>query len=121
MLRTIVTGLGRWFLGEMDRLKDLTCVLEHESARMREIVADVKTDIVDLSYRTAASFIVAVAPDTNDPEATAVVLLGALVALRRTAWTFGAAPLDLDDERALTAWTEISLATLDTPRNADRN
>jgi AcrR family transcriptional regulator len=119
VLRAIVTGLGRWFLDEMDRLKDLTRVLEHDGARMGQIVVDVKTDIVDLSYRTAAAFIVAVAPDADDPEATAVILLGALVALRRTAWTFGASPLDIDDDRALTTWTELAVATLDTPRNAD--
>src|SRR5690349_10108353 len=27
-LKGIVLGLGRWFLGEMDRLKDLTLVIE---------------------------------------------------------------------------------------------
>ena len=112
LLRPIVMGLGRWFLDEMDRLKDLTRVLEHDGGRMGVLTAEVKIDIVDLSYRTAARLIAAVAPEAKDPEATAVIVLGALVALRRTAWTFGFPALDIDDDRALTAWTELTLARL---------
>lgn len=113
LLRPIVAGLGQWFLDEMDRLKDLTCLLEHDGRRMAELTFQVKTNIVDLSYRTAARLIAALAPEAKDPEATAVVVLGALVALRRTAWTFASAPLDIDDDRALTAWTELALAAID--------
>jgi AcrR family transcriptional regulator len=111
-LRPVVVGLGRWFLAEMDRMKDLTRVLEHDGQRMRELTGEVRTDIVDLSYRTAARLIAAVTPGANDPEAVAVLVLGPLVAIRRTAWTFGRPPLELDDDRALTAWTEMTLATL---------
>ena len=112
-LRPIVVGLGRWFLDEMDRMKDLTRVVEHDGQRMETLTADVKIDIVDLSYRTAARLIATVVPESPDPEATAILVLGALVALRRTSWTFGAPPLDIDDERALAAWTELALTTLD--------
>jgi AcrR family transcriptional regulator len=111
-LRTIVAGIGRWFLDEMDTMKDLTRVLEHDGQRMSALTAEVKTDIVDLSYRTATALISTVAPEVTDPDATAVMLLGALVALRRTAWTFGRPPLELDDDRALAAWTDLTLATL---------
>lgn len=121
LLGPIVVGLGRWFLDEMDRLKDLTRVLEHDGRRMDELTVEVKTNIVDLSYRTAARLIAAVAPEAKDPEATAVLVLGALVALRRTAWTFGSPPLDIDDDRALTAWTEVTLDILDAPGDQDRN
>ncbi len=117
LLRSIVLGLGRWFLDEMDRLKDLTRVLEHDGERMADLTAEVKNDIVDLSYRTAAGLIAALAPEAEDPEAIAVVILGALVALRRTAWTFGFPPLDIDDDRALTAWTTQTLAALDAARD----
>jgi AcrR family transcriptional regulator len=112
----IIVGLGRWFLDEMDRLKDLTQVLEHDGRRMPELVAELKTSMVDLSYRTAAQLIAGAAPRAPDPEATAVVVLGTLVALRRTAWTFGCPPLDLDDARALTAWADMTLATIDALR-----
>jgi AcrR family transcriptional regulator len=116
LLRPVVLGLGRWFLDEMDRLKDLTRVLEHDGQRMGELTAQVKTNIVDLSYRTAAKLITAVVPGAEDPEATALLILGPLVALRRTAWTFGLPPLEIDDERALTAWTELTLTALELSR-----
>jgi AcrR family transcriptional regulator len=119
LLRPIVAGLGRWFLDEMDRLKDLTRVLEHDAQRMGELTAQVKTNIVDLSYRTAARLIAAVVPRAMDPEAAALLVLGPLVALRRTAWTFGLPPLDLDDDRVLAAWTELTLTTLDAGDDED--
>ncbi len=120
LLGHVILGLGRWFLDEMDRLKDLTRVLEHEGQRMTDLTVEVKDDIVDLSYRSAASLIATLAPEAQDPEATAVLVLGALVALRRTAWTFGFAPLDIDDDRALAAWTELTLVALDAARDGDR-
>jgi AcrR family transcriptional regulator len=116
VLRTIVLGLGRWFLDEMDRLRDLTRVLEHDGQRLAEVTAEIKTDIVDLSYRSAAPLIVAIAPEARDPEATALLVLGPLVALRRTAWTFGSPPLGIDDDRALAAWADLTLAALDPGR-----
>lgn len=112
-LRPIVLGLGRWFLDEMDRLKDLTRVLEHDGQRMRELTTEVKTNIVDLSYRTAARLIATIAPGAGDPEVTALLVLGPLVALRRTTWTFGLPPLDIDDERALSIWTEQTLTAVE--------
>ncbi len=112
-LRPTVLALGRWFLQEMDRLKELTRLLEHDGQRMADLTAEVKTGIVDLSYRTAASLITAIAPATQDPEATALLVLGPLVAHRRTAWTFGSPALDLDDDRVLTAWCESTLVMLD--------
>jgi hypothetical protein len=111
----MVLGLGRWFLDEMDRMASLTRVIEHDGQRLAQLTAEVKTNIVDLSYQSAAALVSAIAPEADDPEATAVVLLGALVALRRTAWTFGSPPLGIDDDRALTAWADLTLATLDSP------
>jgi AcrR family transcriptional regulator len=109
LLRPLVLALGRWFLEEMDRQRNLTAVLEHEGRRLADLTAEVKTAIVDVGHRAAARFLATAVPD---PEATAVLLLGALVALRRTAWTFGSAPLAIDDERALAAWTDMTLATV---------
>jgi len=114
-LRPVVVEFGRWFLAEMDRLKDLTRVLEHDGQRVSELTEAVRTSMVDLSYRTAADLIVALGSGVEDPDAAAVILLGSLVALRRTAWTFGAAPLGIDDARALSAWADSTLATLRLP------
>jgi hypothetical protein len=41
-----------------------------------------------------------------------VVFLAPLVALRRTTWTFGAAPLDLDDDRFLRAFVSAVVIAL---------
>ena len=112
LLRLFVHGLGRWFLDEMDRMEGLTRILEQDGGRLPATVADVKHQIVDLSYRAATHLVEVGAPNTPDAEATAVILLGSLVALRRTAWTFGTPALDLADTRALAAWTDITLMTL---------
>jgi AcrR family transcriptional regulator len=120
ILRPIVAALGRWFLDEMDRMKDLTRVLEHDGDRMEDLLVEVKNHVVDLSYRTATRLISAARPAAADPEALAVVLLGPLVALRRTTWTFASPPLGIDDNRALTAWTDLALAILTMATTEDR-
>jgi AcrR family transcriptional regulator len=111
-LRTLVIELGTWFLSEMDRLEHLTRVLEHDAARVPELTDAVRTEIVDLSYRAAARVIARLAPQISDAEATAVVVLGTLVAVRRTRWTFGAAPVGIDDDRMLDTLADVILAAL---------
>ena len=117
-LSPIVEGLARMFLAEMDRLEALTRVLEHDGGRLGELTGEVKQRAVDLSYRAAAELIAAVAPWIDDPDATSVVLLAPLVALRRTSWTFGAAPLDLDDDRFLRAFVSAVASALIPSRTA---
>jgi AcrR family transcriptional regulator len=111
-LGPIIEGLARMFLAEMDRLEALTRVLEHDGARLGQLTSEVKEQAVDLSYRAAAGLIAAVAPWIADPDALSVVFLAPLVALRRTTWTFGAAPLDLDDDRFLSAWVGTVVRSL---------
>ena len=111
-LRPIVEGLARMFLAEMDRLEALTRVLEHDGGRLGQLTSEVKERAVDLSYRAASGLITAVAPWIEDPDATAVAFLAPLVALRRTIWTFGSAPLDLDDDRFLRAWVNVVVIAL---------
>lgn len=48
-----------------------------------------------------------------DVDATAVLLTGALVDARRSMWTFGHPPGELDDERLVAAWSRLCLAALD--------
>lgn len=112
-LRPLLVDVGRWFLDEMDQLEDLTRVFEHDAHRLAHLTAEVRTELVDLSYRSAAGLIRAIRPEAADAEATAVIMLAPLVALRRTQWTYGAPPLGLDDDRALAEWANQALATLD--------
>jgi AcrR family transcriptional regulator len=113
LLVSMLRGLARWFLDEMDTMKNLTLLLEHDASRLTDLTGEVKRDIVDLSYRTAASLITAATSEPLDAQALAVVLLGSLVAVRRTEWTFGSPPLDVDDERTIAAWAELAVATFD--------
>lgn len=111
-LRIVVIALGRLFLDEMDRLEELTRVVEHEAGRMPELTDAVKAEMVDVSYVSAARLIAEVAPGIRDADALAIVALGSLVALRRTTWTFGSPPLDIDDERFLESWADATVAAL---------
>ena len=112
LLRPMIMALGRWFLDEMDRLEDLTRVFEHDAHRLASLTAVVKTNLVDLSYRSATTFLRAIKPDAEDPEALAVIILGSLVAVRRTAWTYLSSPLEISDDRVLSTWTTHTLASL---------
>ena len=109
-LRPTVVALGRWFLEEMDRLETVTRILEHDAARLPQTTAVLKKELVDRSYTTTARLIAAVAPRVPDAEAAAVVVLGSLVALRRTEWTFGESPVGLIDDRFLDMWSDAVLA-----------
>jgi AcrR family transcriptional regulator len=111
-LHALMVGLARVFLAEMDRLEGLTRLLEHDGRRLAAVTAEVKLRSVDLSYRATASLISVIAPFVEDPEATAVAVLGSLVALRRTAWTFGSPPLAIDDDRFLSAWSSLFVRTV---------
>lgn len=111
-LGDLATDLARWLLRELDAQEDMTRLLEHDGARFPEVVAAVRTDIAETGYRTVAALLAAAAPEGTDVEAAAVVLLGGLVALRRTTWTFGQPPLGVDDERAIAACVHQAMAIL---------
>ncbi|MEY2433614.1 MAG: hypothetical protein QOC92_3339 [Acidimicrobiaceae bacterium] len=111
-LQALMVNLARVFLAEMDRLEGLTRLLEHDGPRLGAVTAEVKLRAVDLSYRATATLISVIAPFVADPEATAVAVLGSLVALRRTTWTFGSPPLSIDDDRFLRAWSSLFVRTV---------
>lgn len=52
-------------------------------------------------------------PDVRVHAALAVLLIGGIINLRRSTWTFGAPPLDLDDERTLDTFIVLCTALLD--------
>lgn len=111
-LRPLILAIARRFLTEMDRLEDLTRLIEHDGSRLDGLIAEVKSHAVDLSYIAAGRLVAGLAPSGTDADATAVVLLGSLVALRRTTWTFGSPPIAIRDDRFLEAWADTALAAL---------
>jgi AcrR family transcriptional regulator len=89
--------LGRWFLAELDAERRLFRILEHDAGHRR---------IAELIERRAHR----VRPRV-DADALAIVVVGPLANHRRCEWTFGGAPLGVNDERLLRTWAE-SLARL---------
>jgi hypothetical protein len=51
--------------------------------------------------------------DAVGGEGTRELILGGLVNVRRSAWTFGGAPRGVSDERVIAAWAEIGLRILE--------
>ena len=107
---------ARWLLAELDRERTITHVIEREGDRLAELRDRMRKGISDRGYRIAASFIerwsrpVTVEPIDND--ALAVLMVGSLINLPRSAWTFGAAPLGIDDDRFIETFVALSTALL---------
>jgi AcrR family transcriptional regulator len=118
-MRAEIEALVRWLLAELDRERTITHVLEREGDRLPELRDRMRTDLSDRGYRIAATFIGRWTAHTRlqptDHEALAVLLIGGLVNLRRSTWTFGAPPLGLGDDRTISAFLALSTTPLDAP------
>jgi AcrR family transcriptional regulator len=113
LARALVVEIGRWFLDELDRQHDLTRILEQDGERLAALRDVARERIVETGYRAAAGLARGVGvTSSSDPDAIAVVLMGSLVGLRRTTWTFGEPPLGLDDDRVLATWAEACIEVL---------
>lgn len=112
-----VEALASWLLLELDRERTITHVIEREGDRLPELRDRMRHGVSDSGYRIAAAFIKrwagTVTSEPLDYEALAVILIGAIINLRRSTWTFGAAPLGVDDERFVATFTALSAAILD--------
>lgn len=117
-LRSELMVLANWVLSRMSREETISKVIEKEGHRFPELVARMREGISEPGYALTSAYLVdrGLAPDA-DSDAVAVMLLGGLVNLRRSAWTFGAEPAGVSDERAIAAWADITLRVLD---RADR-
>lgn len=109
-VRAEALALGRWLLSELDSERDLTLVIEQDGDRMPELRDQMRERISDAGYRAAATVITRWAPETVDAEALAVNILSPLINFRRSTWTFGVAPLGLDDERMVETWADMCAA-----------
>ena len=107
-------ALAQWLLAELDRERMITHVVEREGARLPALRDRMRHQVSDRGYRLAASAIAARQDGSDaDAEALAVLLVGALINVRRSTWTFGAAPLGLDDERIVATFVAAATALLD--------
>jgi AcrR family transcriptional regulator len=111
--------LGKWLLGELDRQRELVHFIEKEGDQLVAIRDHLSRELVDTGYRWTAEYGRALLDDVWDLEALAVLFVGALVNYRRTAWTFGRAPLDVSQDHLLTTWTQLALLILETSPAAE--
>jgi len=111
-----VEVMARWLLAELDRERTITHVIEREGDRLPELRDRMRHGVSDRGYRIAAAFVErwagTVTEEPLDHEALAVILIGAIVNLRRSTWTFAAAPLGIDDERFVATFAALSAALI---------
>lgn len=109
--------VGRWLLTELDRERTTTHAIEREGDRLPELRDRMRDGISDRGYRIAARLIKRWSQTGTvqaiDHDALAVILVGAIINLRRSTWTFNQPPLGLDDERFIATFTELSARLFD--------
>jgi hypothetical protein len=112
-LRSELLVLAKWVLTRMSREETISKVIEKEGHRLPELVDRMRDGISETGYAMTSAYLVdrGLAPDA-DADAVAVLLLGGLVNLRRSTWTFGAEPAGVSDDRAIAAWADIALGVL---------
>lgn len=119
-------ALGQFVLDQLVAERAIVDVFEHEGERIAELRDMFRERISDPSYRNMAVVLrhwlgpEAVAKvDAAALEAAALLLLGALVNVHRSTWTFGAAPLGIAEDQLLVAWADQCLAVIESFRHQD--
>lgn len=110
--RTFALLFGRWMLADMDAQREMTHILEREGGRLRKLRDKFRAG-ADAGFGAVAAIVAQWAKASRldiDPHAAAAVLLGAVVNFRRSAWTLGATPLALDDDRFLQGYATLVAA-----------
>ena len=116
-----IEAVIRWLLAELDRERTITRVIEREGDRLPELRDRMRTGVSDRGYRVVASLIerwtATITDQRIDNEALAVLLIGGLINLRRSTWSFGAPPLGLSDERFVDTFVALSTTLLNIDPN----
>ena len=108
-LRTEAMLMGRWFLEELDAERYLVRLLEQDGDRLPAIRDVIRERIIDAGHLRVEELLrrrLGAPTSTLDTAALAALVIGALANHRRVSWTFGAAPLGIDDDRLLGTWVE---------------
>lgn len=109
--RTELEILGRFLLLELAAERDLLRVLFRDADRFPKVLAHARKRLIDPVYAEFTDWL-RKHIDTgevcvDDVEATAAVVLGAIVQYRAIEALLGAAPMGMDEERFLQAWVEM--------------
>lgn len=109
-MRTEAIAVGRWLFAELDAEAPMVRILEQDGDRLPELRDMFRQRVVDAGYLATAQLARRWLGDASnwiDVDAVAVVLLGSLVNFRRSTWTFGHTPLNMDPEAFLAAWADL--------------
>jgi AcrR family transcriptional regulator len=107
-LRSELTIVCRWLLGAIDGQRHLLQVVEREGDRFPELLERCRLHLVDAVHRAAVEFTTRWAEKTGhpsrDPEASAVLMIGAALNYRRTEWIYGEPTLGVGENRFVDTW-----------------
>lgn len=127
-------ALGRRTLQELDIQRDIVRILERDGHRLPEVRETFRIEVADRGYAIVATIlrtwldqaIAALPPgrrpssrDDFDADATALLLAGALVNVRRATWTFEHPPAGLGDDQLIDAWAKLCVAAITTAATSD--
>ncbi len=91
----------------------ITRIIEKEGDQLAHLMESMRENISETGYELARAYLDQRSIDESwDRDALVVVLLGGLINLRRSTWTYGKPPLGLSDERVLATWVELCLTVI---------
>ena len=97
----------RYLFDELSRYREITSVIERNGDKAATLAERFWEEIAEPGYRLGAQWLDQHlnmdGPGDWDTEALAVILVGAVVNVRRAQWTYGRRVLDVDDERLVQA------------------
>ncbi len=106
-LRAETTLVFRYLFAELARYRDVTALIEKEGDGAPQLGRRFWTGIAEPGYRLTADLLERQlnvdGPGGWDTEALAVLLVGAVVNVRRSEWTFDETPLGVGEERIVQA------------------
>lgn len=119
-VRAEATLLGRFALDELARERALVDVLERDGDRIPDLRDLFRERVSDVAYRAMVDVLRRWVGDGAGPEADfdalAVLLLGGLVNVHRSAATFGAMPIERTEDEFLAAWADQCARTVESLR-----
>ena len=118
-VRSELTLLCRWLLTELTREREMTRVFEKEGERIPDLRDRMLDRVIQVGYRQAAMLARGWLKDGGDDidvDAVVIALVGSIVNYRRTQWTFGGAPLDVNEDRFVETWVDGCVRLFDALR-----
>ncbi|MBU3060518.1 TetR/AcrR family transcriptional regulator [Nocardia sp. NEAU-G5] len=109
-LRAELRLVGRWLLGALDEQRDLFRVVERDGGRFPELREYFRTHLIEAAHQAAVDFTARWAAETShsarDPQASAAVMIGAVLNYAHARRTYGQPPLGVDPDRFIDTWVD---------------